>query len=169
MKIKLAAAAVAILGFASLPMASHAAEAAKNPFSQCGIGAALFPDNGVAATISNVIWDIGTTAVTSGLSSPSTCSGNSSQVAMIINSSYANLETEAAIGEGKYLTAVADAMDCSADARAPLYAEVRARFEEEVAAPGYTTLDKTQKAVNLYNIVDQTVSSKFAAQCSMAS
>ena len=169
MKIKLIAVATAVLGIACLPMVSHADEAGSNPFSQCGIGAAIFPDNGTAATISNVIWDLGTTAITSGLSSKSTCSGSSGKVAMIINSSYANLETETAVGEGKYLTAMADAMSCSTDSRAALYAEVRARFEQEVTAPGYFDKSKTEKASTFYNIVDQTVTSKFAAQCSLTS
>ena len=36
-----------------------------NPFSDYGIGAALFPTSDVGATVSNVNWDVGTTAVAS--------------------------------------------------------------------------------------------------------
>src|SRR5688572_5993856 len=50
---------------AKAPAASKAPGAGPNPFSDCGIGAALFPKTGWAAVTSNVIWDIGTTALTS--------------------------------------------------------------------------------------------------------
>lgn len=170
MKMKLFALAAATLVFSAPVTVAHAEEAkeAVNPFSQCGIGAAIFPDNGVGAAISNVIWDLGTTAITSGLSSPDTCNGAKKDVAMIINSSYANLEVEAAVGEGQYLTAVADAMSCTAEARSPLYAEVRARLGDVVATPAYVDMDKSQKAATLYNIVEETVSTKFAGQCNLA-
>lgn len=170
MKLLAMAAVASLIGFAPVTtvQAQESAGSSVNPFSDCGIGAAIFPDNGVGATISNIIWDLGTTAVTSGLSSPETCSSSKKDVALIINSSYASLEAEAAVGEGQYLTAVADAMSCSAEARSPLYAEVRVRMGEAVAAPAYMDMDKTAKAAALYNIVEQTVATKFAGQCNLA-
>lgn len=169
MKLLALAAAASVIVFAPVTTV-QAAEAGStvNPFSDCGIGAAIFPENGVGATISNIIWDLGTTAVTSGLSSPETCTAAKKDVALIINSSYASLEMEAAVGEGQYLTAVADAMSCSAEARSPLFAEVRAQMGEVVAAPAYIDMDKTQKAAAFYNIVETTVSTKFAGQCNLA-
>ena len=49
-----------LLPFAIVTMNSFAA----NPYTDCGIGAALFPNTNWAAVTSNVIWDAGTTAVT---------------------------------------------------------------------------------------------------------
>ncbi len=49
--------------------ANKAPGSGPNPFSDCGIGAALFKDTKWAAVSSNVIWDIGTTAVTSATAS----------------------------------------------------------------------------------------------------
>ena len=46
-----------------------------NPWKHCGIGAIIFDDNGTAAAISNIIWDLGTTAVSSKVSSADSCEG----------------------------------------------------------------------------------------------
>ena len=48
---------------------------AANPYVDCGIGAALFPNTDWAAVTSNVIWDAGTTALISATASEDTCSG----------------------------------------------------------------------------------------------
>jgi hypothetical protein len=88
---------------------THSAEAGTgpNPFSDCGIGAALFK-NDVAATISNVIWDIGTTAVTSATASPETCNGKEADAAAFIMESYDNLLEDSAHGEGQHFAALMD-------------------------------------------------------------
>ena len=39
-----------------------------NPWKHCGIGAMIFDDNGAAAAISNIIWDLGTTALSTKIS-----------------------------------------------------------------------------------------------------
>ncbi|MBI3771765.1 MAG: hypothetical protein HY272_03590 [Gammaproteobacteria bacterium] len=60
----------------SLPVAGHAEGGVippsqmKNPWLDCGIGAMIFTETKWAAVTSNVIWDLGTTAVTSGASTP---------------------------------------------------------------------------------------------------
>ena len=68
---------VAMLAASPLSMAQADVKAkpgsGPNPFSDCGIGAALFPDTSWAAVTSNITWDIGTTALTSATMSPGTC------------------------------------------------------------------------------------------------
>ena len=54
-----------------------------NPWQHCGIGAAIFDDNTTAAAISNVIWDSGTTAVTSATISPGSCEGEEIKVKIL--------------------------------------------------------------------------------------
>ena len=51
---------------------------AANPYTDCGIGAALFPNTNWAAVTSNATWDAGTTAVISATASEDTCSGGES-------------------------------------------------------------------------------------------
>ena len=74
-----------------------------NPFTDCGIGAALFPNTGWAAVTSNVIWDVGTTAVISATASPETCSGSSAQAAKFINDTYDSVIEDTARGDGEYV------------------------------------------------------------------
>ena len=59
------------------------AESKPSPYPDCGIGAALF-ENNTGATISNVIWDLGTTALTSATASPETCEGFNPDAAAFI-------------------------------------------------------------------------------------
>lgn len=79
-----------------------------NPWQDCGIGAIIFEDNGAAAAISNIIWDLGTTAVTSATVSKETCKGDFVVTALYINENYEQIETDLAIGEGQHLTAMLD-------------------------------------------------------------
>ena len=167
----LAAAAAAFVFTSAVATPAFAEGAAKpkiNPWTDCGIGAAIFSENGTAAAISNIIWDLGTTAVSSQISSENSCSGKRVQTAMLINSTYASLETELASGEGKYLVAMADTMGCAEAVRPALVAEVRGRMASQVARPGFAVMDKPAKAEALFNIVDEAVSEKFAGQCSIA-
>jgi hypothetical protein len=52
-----------------------------SPYTDCGIGAALFKETDWAAISSNVIWDLGSTALTSATMSPETCSKQKVKVA----------------------------------------------------------------------------------------
>ncbi|RUO48020.1 DUF3015 family protein [Pseudidiomarina donghaiensis] len=99
---------LALASAAVLLSVSPQAEAEVNPWQQCGIGAMIFPDNGAAAAISNIIWDLGTTAVTSATVSEDTCKGASVATAMYINENYEQIETDLAIGEGEHLNAMLD-------------------------------------------------------------
>lgn len=143
MKKYLALALVAMFGFATAP-----AKAA-NPYSDCGIGAAIFPDNGAAATISNVIWDVGTTAVTSATLSPDTCSSGSADTAKFILETIDNLESNIAMGEGAHIDALAGLMQCDASVNvASIAADGYASF---VAGDDYASASKMDKASAFYS------------------
>ena len=73
-KHTLIAAAIAVAGLSSNAMADDHMEKV-NPWKQCGIGAMIFDDNGTAAAISNIIWDLGTTALSTKISSEESCNG----------------------------------------------------------------------------------------------
>lgn len=169
MKFKSIIGACAAIALASTAMATAAhAEDAKpqpNAYTECGIGAAIFNNNHVAAAISNVIWDWGTTALSSALSSPEQCSGAHAKTAMLVGSSYAALETNLAVGEGKYLTALADTMGCDQSVRSSLYNDVRANFTAVATKPEFVDMSKEQKAAALYNVIDTTVAAKYSATC----
>jgi hypothetical protein len=114
-------------------------------FQECGIGAAIFKDNGTAAALSNIIWDLGTTATSSDISSPESCKGGNAQVAMLIGKSYDKLETEIAEGQGKYLNTLATLSGKSVS-------EIRTKFSKVVASNDYKNMTKMEKAQKLFDI-----------------
>src|SRR5258708_18836019 len=86
--------------------ASKAPGSGPNPYTDCGIGAALFSDTKWAAVTSNVIWDLGTTAVISATASPQTCQGKKVAPARFIDATYPSLPEEPPPGHGEHLTPV---------------------------------------------------------------
>ncbi len=82
-----------------------------NPWKDCGIGAMIFEDNGVAAAISNIIWDLGTTAVSSKVSSEDSCEGVEVQAAQFIQDNYDQVIEETSQGAGSHLTAMLDMLE----------------------------------------------------------
>lgn len=121
-----------------------------NPYSDCGIGAAIF-ENNTGAAISNVIWDLGTTAVVSATSSPETCEGASVVAAEMIFETYVNLELDTARGEGANLTALMDVLQCSADARPQISADLRTSFSDLVNDDSYTSKTRVEKSSDYYD------------------
>lgn len=134
-----------------------------NPFTDCGIGAALFPTVGWAAVTSNVIWDIGTTALTSATASPQTCSGKRVAAAIFINDTYEKLAEETARGQGEHLNAVLNILGCDSARHAAAIEAARGAMGEAVATPGYATQRRLDKAADFYGIVESAVSGRCAA------
>lgn len=134
-----------------------------NPFTDCGIGAALFPNVHWAAVTSNVIWDIGTTAVTSATASPQTCSGKRVAAAIFINDTYEKLAEETARGQGEHLNAVLNILGCDSTRRAEVIDVARGAMSETVATPGYATQRRLDKAADFYGIVEAAAGHRCAA------
>jgi hypothetical protein len=134
-----------------------------NPWIDCGIGAMIFTETGWAAVISNIIWDLGTTAVTSDQSSQHTCNSKKAQTALYIGVNYASLAEETVKGDGKHLHAMLDLMGCSA-ARDSIITDTRAQFGEYLGRDDYGQKSDSVKAEDFYNIV---MSSASAQKCSL--
>lgn len=170
-KILKAIAALSLLALSAVSMSASAADAAKanskvlNPWTDCGIGAMIFVNYPVAAVISNVIWDLGTTAVTSNMSSQNTCSGMNTKVAMLIGATYANLEEETVKGDGQHLQAMLGMMNCNTAARGDIISSVRSDFNQALGNVAYAEKATMVKAEEYYNLVQAKVSGEFASQC----
>ena len=162
---------VASVAFAVFTNQAWAADAASgpdseiNPWLDCGIGAMIFPNTPTAAAISNIIWDLGTTAVSSDLSSKEACKGKRTKSAMFINQTYPELAAETAVGRGEHLVALADILQCQDSARPQLVADIRTGMANNLAQPGFSELTRVQKAEKYFDVVDTTVKSRFARQC----
>ncbi len=124
-----------------------------NPFSDCGIGAAIFPTIKPLAVTSNVIWDIGTTAVTSATASPETCNGKTVTAAVFILKSYENLAEETARGQGEHLVALLNIMEVDEADRVEIVTSIRTQMASTVVSDTYLSADKVEKANIYYSIV----------------
>lgn len=120
-----------------------------NPFVECGIGAALFPDLHWAAAISNVIWDLGSTAVTSALSSPQMCNAKKVKTATLILETLPELEKDLAMGDGEFVVALAGTMGCSAH-KDTIVADMRQSYAKQVANVDYVRETTPQRATAMY-------------------
>jgi hypothetical protein len=143
-----------LVGIASLVTAAFSfnTQADINPWQECGIGAMIFPDNGTASAISNIIWDLGTTAVTSASASEDSCKGASIVAAQFINDTYNELEEDIVKGNGAHLTAMMSMMSCS-DSTA-----IRSELGKELANDAFNSSDTTVKAQKLFNIAQSACS-----------
>ncbi len=133
-------------------------------YTQCGLGAMIAKNSPVVAAITNVTWDLGTTAVLSNASSPEMCKGTGGKMAALIHDSYLPLEQELSQGEGEYLDALVAAADCDASAGANVISNVREDFAAQVAAPGYAVKTQFEKSEGLFQLFDAQT-----AQCAVKS
>lgn len=126
---KLALIAIAVAGFSTNAMA--------NPWTQCGIGAAIFENHPIPAAISNVIWDLGTTAVSSKISSEDTCYGKGARAAIFINENFETVMEQTSIGEGEHLNAMLDILEISTADKTNVIAHLRSHVSAEMAPEAY--------------------------------
>jgi Protein of unknown function (DUF3015) len=143
-----------LLLLAALPMTGMAQKKKElNPWIDCGIGAMIFTETTWAAVVSNVIWDLGTTAVTSDQSSQNTCNSKKAQTAMYIGVNYASLSEETAKGDGKHLRTMLGMMGCEATQQSSIIGSVRSQFGRELQSADYAVKTSVAKAEDFYNIV----------------
>jgi Protein of unknown function (DUF3015) len=128
-----------------------------NPWADCGIGAALFTETKWAAVTSNVIWDLGTTALTSATASPQTCQGKKVVAALFIDRTYAELVEETASGQGERLTTVLNLFGCDSARHANAIQQIRGAMRRAVATPNYIDQSHFDNASNFYSIVEEAV------------
>ncbi|MDO5652119.1 MAG: DUF3015 family protein [Moraxella sp.] len=119
-------------------------------YKQCGIGGALFGNKSeILAIISNVTWDLGTTAAISDSASPDTCKGGDVRAAVLINEAFPSVEKDLAAGEGAYINALANVAQCSSvDA-------VRTSYGKYAQSSAYETASQAQNGEVLFGLVQQ--------------
>lgn len=135
-----------------------------SPYTDCGIGASLFPETKWAAVTSNVIWDLGITAIVSATASPQTCNGKKVTAALFIRDTYDKLAEETAVGSGEHLSAAMEMFGCAADTHAVVARDVRGAMAVTVGAADYVSRKPLEKAAAFYSIIDKAAAS---AGCSV--
>lgn len=134
---------------ASAQMTDGKAGEGPNPYSNCGIGGAIFPTVSWAAATSNVIWDLGTTAVSSATLSPETCNSKTVAMAEFIQGSYASLETDILKGRGDYLTGLSEVSGCSGEISAIYLGALRTGLKQNYKAE-FVNASEDTKGANLF-------------------
>ena len=123
-------------------------------YTDCGIGGMIAPRSDAVAAVTNVTWDLGTTAISSNISSPDSCSGGKAEEAAFIYESYDSLVVDLASGHGAYLDGLAALAGYEGKERQRFIAALRSGFAGLVAAPDYPEQDRYAKSEALYNLVN---------------
>lgn len=136
-------------------------------YKECGLGAMLFPKekDSTLAVITNVTWDLGTTAISSNISSPDTCQGGQAQKAAFIMETYPQLEKDLATGSGPHLKSLMAMSGCQQSVRADLGAALRNDFAKAVSVPGYSAQGRYEQAGGLFQLLETRIQSDFATSC----
>lgn len=140
----------AAMAFGSVAQAQESTGTGPNPYRDCGIGAALFPTVHWAAVSSNVIWDIGTTALTSATASPQTCQGQYVAAAAFILETFDSLTEEAAKGSGEHIATLLNILNVNENERAAVLTSVRRDMASLVPQNSFDAMSKTEKAETFY-------------------
>ncbi len=126
-------------------------------YTDCGLGALIAPKNDAVAAVTNVTWDLGTTAILSNASSPESCEGGKSDSAAFIYEAYPSIEKDLAIGQGEHLTALLAIVGVDESDSDVVSAQLRDGFARLVSADGYSDQTRFEKAENLYNLLHQKI------------
>jgi hypothetical protein len=124
-------------------------------YSECGLGATISPKNGGVAAVTNVTFDLGTTAVSSNISSPQTCAGGKVRSAKFIHESYDMLASDISRGEGNYLDSLVALSGKSGSEAEGMKREIRQEFAAVVQSDAYAEMNQMQRSESLFNIVSK--------------
>ena len=124
-------------------------------YSECGLGGMLGAEVGgstgkAVAIISNITWDLGTTASSSNMSSQENCSSYDAKTAAFIYKGFDSIEHDLANGSGLYIQALAKLSNQNEN---DFILKARMEFSKIVASNDYLSLTRYEKAQKLYNIV----------------
>jgi hypothetical protein len=160
----LAAASALSFSAAAEPMGEGKREFA-DIYTQCGLGAMIAPTNEVVAAITNVTWDLGTTAILSNASSAENCKGGAAKKAAFIHNAYPKLAQDLARGDGQHLRALVTLAGCKADSQGQVMTAMRGEFAQLTAVAAYAQQSRFQQSEALFTAVNQRLAQDFAQTC----
>lgn len=135
--------------FAAVFLMASMAEA-RNVWKECGIGGMVFKKTGWAAVLSNVVWDLGTTATSSNVSSDDLCEGQAATTAKFVNETYASIEEEVAQGKGEHLSSLLNMLGCEASQHSSLTSDLRRTLKTQMSSASYTQNSNSENAEFFY-------------------
>jgi Protein of unknown function (DUF3015) len=144
---------------------SAAAREFADIYTECGLGALIAPNNAAVAAVTNVTWDLGTTAISSNISSAETCKGGQPKKAAFIHEAYPQVAHALARGEGKHLDTLMALSGCSVQVQPAVTSALRTDLAALTAAPGYAQQSRFEQAKNLFDAVNRR---SVSASCNVA-
>lgn len=156
------------VGLSVFVSTSFAERTVEEVYKECGIGGALFGESSpTLAFISNVTWDLGTTAATS--DSTGGCAiGGDETAAIFIHEAYDQLEKDIAVGSGEYYSSLVSLLNCDAANTQEVMNSVRSEFSKLVSLEAYTTMSKMEKSEKLYKIVSPMIADHKESACTIS-
>ncbi|MEL7025024.1 MAG: DUF3015 family protein [Pseudomonadota bacterium] len=124
-------------------------------YTECGLGAMIAPTNDAVAAVTNVTWDLGTTAISSNASSPESCNGGKEKSAALIYRTYPELERDIANGEGEHLDTLVTVLEV--ESTEDFVAALRPAYASLIESEGFADLEREEKAARLYSIVQAAI------------
>lgn len=138
-------------------------------YVECGLGGMIGSTvqdkstSQILAIVTNVTWDLGTTAISSNITSPGTCQNTQVKTAALIFETYPQLEADLAKGEGPHLTALLNVAGCDAKSHAQVVQGLRADLAASASAETYATQTRFEQAEVLHGQLSQ----RAAGSCSI--
>lgn len=165
LRSSLIGAAVLVATSATMASAQGMGPQNLNPWQDCGLGSMVFPDNDTASAISNVIWDLGTTAVSSAFTAPDQCQGSSMRIAAFVAMGYDNIATETVIGEGEYLRTLLDGLNCDPSVHNAVISDMRDSFAVQLQEANYASMDDHARAESYFLDLREVVDAGYTSTC----
>lgn len=157
-----------VIGVAMALAISANADATKREFAdiytECGLGAVIAPNNAVVAAVTNVTFDLGTTAISSNATTPEACHGGKASAAAFIFEAYPSIEQDLARGEGEHLSALLKIAGCQAGVDDEVAVSLRHDLGDLAGSENYSEQSAFERAEDLFEALDSRAT---AAGCSM--
>ena len=122
-------------------------------YTECGLGAMIAPSSDAVAAVTNVTWDLGTTAVSSNATSPETCQGGKVKTAAFIYQGYDKLEMDIAKGSGEYIDQLTTLMGTESASQEKTVKRIRSELKNVLESKEYSQMSHYEKSQSLYGIV----------------
>lgn len=136
-------------------------------YTDCGLGAMIASNTPAVAAVTNVTWDLGTTAISSNATSPETCQGGKAETAALIYDVYPQLEQDLARGDGQHLDALLALTGCDASVHDQLATRLRADLATTVSASGYEAQSRHERAATMHQQLYEHVDGEFVQACNV--
>jgi hypothetical protein len=135
-------------------------------YTQCGLGGLIAGSVPVVAVITNITWDLGTTAISSAVSSPETCRNPEARTAAFINEAAPKLEQDLARGQGAHLTALLELSGCPASAQPAITDALRVDLALRLSSPAAAGRTSYQQAASFHEMYTGRIQADYAKVCS---